>query len=185
MRNYRITYYQERIDVEVGWWKSGLLWGITSLYGLKKSWNPANNQTEDLSNAKSALNYKHGDGYVWQLSKICPTTCHGGAWGERGYSSYSFSTSALDGGEWSASCPGSALALGKGPPVPTIQEAGWAPELVWTQRLEEKSFHICRESNPDRPVIQPIARHYTEWATQLLTTIRLWKFSTNENKEQK
>jgi hypothetical protein len=26
------------------------------------------------------------------------------------------------------------------PPVPTGQEAGWAPEPVWTQRLEEKSF---------------------------------------------
>jgi hypothetical protein len=24
--------------------------------------------------------------------------------------------------------------------VPTVQEAGWAPEPVWTQRLEEKSF---------------------------------------------
>jgi hypothetical protein len=28
----------------------------------------------------------------------------------------------------------------KGPPVPTVQEAEWAPEPVWTQRLEEKSF---------------------------------------------
>jgi hypothetical protein len=26
------------------------------------------------------------------------------------------------------------------PPVPIVQEAGWAPEPVWTQRLEEKSF---------------------------------------------
>jgi hypothetical protein len=43
------------------------------------------------------------------------------------YSSYSFSTSALDGGEWSASLPGRALAPGKGPPVPIVQEAGWAP----------------------------------------------------------
>jgi hypothetical protein len=34
-----------------------------------------------------------------------PATHHGGAWGERRYSSYSFSTSALDGGEWSASRP--------------------------------------------------------------------------------
>jgi hypothetical protein len=25
------------------------------------------------------------------------------------------------------------------PPVPIVQEAGWAPEPVWTQRLEEKS----------------------------------------------
>jgi hypothetical protein len=50
--------------------------------------------------------------------------------GERSYSSYPFSTSALDGGEWSASLPGRALAPEKGPPVPTVQEAGWAPETA-------------------------------------------------------
>jgi hypothetical protein len=36
--------------------------------------------------------------------------------------------------------PGRALPPGKGPPVPIVQEAGWAPEPVWRQRLEEKSF---------------------------------------------
>jgi hypothetical protein len=41
-------------------------------------------------------------------------------------------------GEWSASRPGRALAPGKGPPVPIVQEAGWAPESVWTQRLQKK-----------------------------------------------
>jgi hypothetical protein len=63
------------------------------------------------------------------------------ALGGRGdISSYSFQTSALDGGEWSASRPDRALPPGKGPPVPIGQEAGWAPEPAWTQRLEEKSF---------------------------------------------
>jgi hypothetical protein len=66
--------------------------------------------------------------------------------GERKYSPYSFSTSALDESEWSVSSPGRALAPGKGPLVPTVQEAGWAPEPVWTQRLEEKSFRLYRES---------------------------------------
>jgi hypothetical protein len=47
--------------------------------------------------------------------------------------------SALEGGEWSASRPGRTLPPGKEPPVPIVQEAGWAPEPVWTQRLEEKS----------------------------------------------
>jgi hypothetical protein len=64
-------------------------------------------------------------------------------------------TSALDGGEWLASRPGHALPPGKGPSVPTGQEAGWAPEPVWTQRLEEKSLapagdqtSISRSSSP-------------------------------------
>jgi hypothetical protein len=38
----------------------------------------------------------------------CPATRHWGGWGGRRYSSYSFFTSALDGGEWSASRPGRA-----------------------------------------------------------------------------
>jgi hypothetical protein len=96
-----------------------------------------------------------------------PAKRHEGAWRERSYSSYSFSTSTLDGGEWSASLPGTALSLGKGPPVPIVQEAGRAPELVWTQRVQEKFFRFCRKSNFDRPVVQPVVRHYTAWATRL------------------
>jgi hypothetical protein len=51
---------------------------------------------------------------------------------------------------------------GKGPPVPIVQEAGWAPESVWTQRLEKKSSCHCRGSNLHRPVGQYIGRHYTD-----------------------
>jgi hypothetical protein len=43
------------------------------------------------------------------------------------YSSHSFSTLALDGGEWSASRPIHALVPGKGPPVPIVQEADQTP----------------------------------------------------------
>jgi hypothetical protein len=57
--------------------------------------------------------------------------------GGEDYSSYSFTTSALDWGEWLASRPVRALAPGTGPPVPIVQEVGWAPEPVSTQRLEE------------------------------------------------
>jgi hypothetical protein len=66
-----------------------------------------------------------------------------GAWGERRYNSYSFITSAQKRGEWSASHPGHALPSGKGPPVPIGQEAGWAPEPVWMQRIEER-VHWCK-----------------------------------------
>jgi hypothetical protein len=64
---------------------------------------------------------------------ICPITRHGGAYGGRIYSSYSFLTSALDGGERSASRPSHALAPGKGPPVPIVQEAGWASACLDTE----------------------------------------------------
>jgi hypothetical protein len=84
---------------------------------------------------------------------------------ERRYSSYSFSTSAVDESEWSALRPGRALPPRKGPPVPLMQEAWWAPEPVWTQRLQDKYFRFCRGTNLGRPFFQPIARHYTDWAT--------------------
>jgi hypothetical protein len=85
--------------------------------------------------------------------------------GDRRYSSYSFVTSALEGGEWSASRPGRALLPGKEPPVPTVQEAGWAPEPVWTQRLEEK----FSASVGDRtPAVQSVVRHRIDWANLLV-----------------
>jgi hypothetical protein len=80
--------------------------------------------------------------------KAVPLHDMGGAWGERRYSSYSFTTSALDGCEWSASRPGRAFIPGKRPPVPIVQEAGWAPEQVWTQRIEEKSFAPTGDRTP-------------------------------------
>jgi hypothetical protein len=61
------------------------------------------------------------------------------AQGERRYSSYSFMTSALDGGDWSAYNPGHTLFPGKGRHVPAVQEAGWTPEPVWTQRSVEQT----------------------------------------------
>jgi hypothetical protein len=81
--------------------------------------------------------------------------------GDRRYSSYSFLTSALEVDEWSASRPGRAL-----PPVPTVQEAGWAREPVWTQRLEG-----------DRtPAVQSIVRHSTDWATAALFCVRNYPY---------
>jgi hypothetical protein len=44
--------------------------------------------------------------------------------------------------------PATLLPPGKGTQVPIVQEAGWAPEPVWTQRLEEKSFAPARDRTP-------------------------------------
>jgi hypothetical protein len=70
----------------------------------------------------------------YRKSKVVPLRSIEVHLGDRRYSSYSFLTSALEEGEWSASRPGRALAQGKGPPVRIVQEAGWTPESVWTQR---------------------------------------------------
>jgi hypothetical protein len=51
--------------------------------------------------------------------------------------------------------PGRALVPGKGIPVPIVQEAGWAPEPVWTQTLEEKSFASAGDGTS---IVQPAAR---------------------------
>jgi hypothetical protein len=75
------------------------------------------------------------------------------------YSSYSFSTSALDGSVWSASHPGRALPFrGKYP----LHSLGSTQELVWTPRLQEKSFSSAGDRTP---VVQAIVRHYTDYAT--------------------
>jgi hypothetical protein len=79
--------------------------------------------------------------------------------GDRRYSSYSFLTSALEGSEWSASRPGRALPLGKEPPVPAVQEAGWAPQPVGTQRLEEKSSTSVGDRTP---AVQSVVSHCTD-----------------------
>jgi hypothetical protein len=54
---------------------------------------------------------------------------------------------------------------GKGPLVPTVQEAGWAPEPVWTHKLQGKISCLCQGLNLNHQVIQSIARLYTDWAT--------------------
>jgi hypothetical protein len=64
-----------------------------------------------------------------------------------------------NGVEWSVSSFGCAVPQGKDPLVPIELEAGWAPEQVWTQRLEEKSFAPARDQTP---VTQTIVRHYTD-----------------------
>jgi hypothetical protein len=112
-------------------------------------------RTEQVYNLTETI---YTETYTKQSS---PSTRHGGAWGERRYSSYSLSTSALDGGEWSASRHGRALPPGKGPPVPIVQEAGRAPEPVWTQRLEEKSSAPAGDRTPVVQAVQPVVRHYT------------------------
>jgi hypothetical protein len=62
--------------------------------------------------------------FLVRAIKSSPATCHGGAWGERSYSFYSFLTSALERGERSASRPGLALPRGKDLRYPLYRRLG-------------------------------------------------------------
>jgi hypothetical protein len=56
------------------------------------------------------------------------------------YSSYSFTTSALVWVSGQRQAPAALYPRGMEPPVPAVQETGWAPEPVWTQRLDENTL---------------------------------------------
>jgi hypothetical protein len=74
--------------------------------------------------------------------------------GERRYSSYSFTTSTLDGGEWSASRPGRVSPPGKGPSVPIVQEAGWAQSRSGHRGYRKNTLPLSgiEPRSPGRPV---------------------------------
>jgi hypothetical protein len=67
--------------------------------------------------------------------------------GERRHSSYSFTTSALDGGEWSASCPCRPLPPRKGHPYPLYRRLG-GPQSRLNTEATGKIF-------PPLPGIEP------------------------------
>jgi hypothetical protein len=93
--------------------------------------------------------------------------------GERRYSSYSFSTSALDGGEWSASRPGRAFTPGERTPG-THCTGGWvSPRAGLDTEARGKILCPCQGSNPDRPVVQPVVRHLQNKCIRQIL-IRCW-----------
>jgi hypothetical protein len=53
-------------------------------------------------------------------------------------------------------------------PVPIVQEAGWAPGPVWTgaENLAPPGF--------DPRIVQPIASHYTDWATRPTSPVYIY-----------
>jgi hypothetical protein len=71
----------------------------------------------------------------------------------------------------------------KGPPVPFVQEAEWAPELVWTQRLDKNSFRLCRGSNLYKtwryrlPIVVPLSQVNLRrsWLEQVFSQTQLKK----------
>jgi hypothetical protein len=92
-------------------------------------------------------------------SKAVPQHIYEGG-GERSYSSYSLTS--LDGvsGQRHA-----AAVLYSREKIPgTHWTGGWVGPRVGLD-TEEKYSCLCRGSNLDRPVVQSVTRHYSDWAT--------------------
>jgi hypothetical protein len=82
-------------------------------------------------------------------------------WGEWMYSSAHSLTSALDGGEWSASRPGRFTPRETAPGTHRI--GGWVgPRAVLDAVVKRKIPSLRRESNPRTPIVQPLAQRYTD-----------------------
>jgi hypothetical protein len=78
--------------------------------------------------------------------------------GEKDVQTHIFLTSALAGGEWSASRSG-----GKSPRYPLDRRLG-GPQSQSGRRGEEKNLDPTGARNSDHSVVQPAASRYTDWA---------------------
>jgi hypothetical protein len=92
---------------------------------------------------------------------------HEGVFGEWRYSSIQCLTSALDGGEWSASSPGRFTPRERGPGTHWI--GGWVgPRAILDAVMKRKIPSPRQESKPRTPIIQFVAQRYTDWAITAL-----------------
>jgi hypothetical protein len=86
---------------------------------------------------------------------------HESVLGEWRYSSTHSLTSALDGGEWSASGPGHFTSRERAPGTHWI--GGWVgPRAFLDAVVKRKISSLCRESNPRAPIVQPVAQRCTD-----------------------
>jgi hypothetical protein len=103
------------------------------------------------------------------------------------YSSTHSLTSALDGGEWSASRPGRFIPRER---PSTRWIGGWVgTRAVLDAAVKRKIPSPRRESNPRTPIAQPVAQRYTDWAIiaplflvlEIDSPFEIWSFWINLN----
>jgi hypothetical protein len=97
---------------------------------------------------------------------------HKGVLGEWRYSYTHSLTSTLDGGEWSASRPGSFTPGKRAPGTPWI--GGWVGlRAVLDAVAKRKIPSPRRDSNPRTPIIQPVAQWCTDWDISALSGAKI------------
>jgi hypothetical protein len=96
---------------------------------------------------------------------LCLTKHHSmkASWREWRYSSNQSLTSALDGGECSASRPGRFNPRERAPDTHSLGDRV-GPRAVLNAVVNRKIPSPRRKSNPRTPIVQPVAQHYTDWA---------------------
>jgi hypothetical protein len=83
-------------------------------------------------------------------------------------------TSALDGGEWSASCPACFTPRERAPATHWI--GSWVdPRAVLDTVVKRKIPSPHHESNPRTLIVQPVAQCYTNWAIMALVEVNYMK----------
>jgi hypothetical protein len=92
--------------------------------------------------------------------------------GDKRYSFYSFTTSALDVAIGQPHAP-PWFSRGKDPRYSLDRRLGGSQNSSGHRGFEKKSSYLCRGSKLDWPVVQYVARHYTDWATPALMN-RSW-----------
>jgi hypothetical protein len=110
----------------------------------------------------------------WENLKVKLSLCfnwaprHRGVLEEWRYSSTHSLTSALDGGEWSATRPGRFTPRERAPGTHWVR-GRVGPKAVLDAVVKKKIPSPRRESNPTIPIVRPVAQRYTDWAIMALT----------------
>jgi hypothetical protein len=110
----------------------------------------------------TALQNSRMKSHLYYIKVSSPISRYGGAWAERSYSSYSFTTSALDGVSDQRYALTALYPRIKDPPYPLGRRLGGPQSRARHKSLEEKSPCVCQGSNLDRPVFRSVGRLYTD-----------------------
>jgi hypothetical protein len=109
------------------------------------------------------FNTVKGKGKGKVFSVLNQATRHEDVLGEWWYSSTHSLTSAVDGGEWSASRPSCFTPRERAPFPHWI--GGWVRSRSGLDTVSKRKIPSpLGESNPDHSIVRPVARPYTDWA---------------------
>jgi hypothetical protein len=124
---YYFLYFRKLLSIVVSGVPAIILHNFTVPSAKKKRFRTANLSRQQ--NISTSINNHCERVFILYNCSVTAkqsssATRHDSAWRERKYSSYSFLTSALDGGEWSASRPGRVLPWGKELRYPLYRRLG-------------------------------------------------------------